>query len=108
MIPISGDHGSSEDRLTKQDMEGDLKMTVREDERDEKGGPLIHGVKPLEWFLPNVEVYGEWEGDEQDDDVDIIDLYVAGDEGGNGSDNSDKIYGEEEIDEVNNANVEGE
>ena len=68
---------------------------------------MIHGVKPLEWCLPNVEAYKEWEEDEQDDDVDIIDLYEAGNKGGNGSDNSDEVYGEEEIDEDNNPNVEG-
>jgi len=107
-IPIGGDHGNSEYRLTKEDMEGDLDMTVGEDELDEKGGPLIHWVKPLEWFLPNVEVYDEWEEDEQDQDVNIIDLYEAGDEGGNGSDDSDEVYGEEDIDEDNKEAVEGE
>jgi len=29
-------------------MEGDLDMTVREDELDEKGTPLIDMVKPVE------------------------------------------------------------
>jgi len=56
-------------------MERDLDMTVREDELDEKGRHLIDWVKPVEWLLPNAEVYEEWEEDEEDEDVDFIDLY---------------------------------
>jgi len=33
-MPIGGDNGTSEYRLTEEYMEGDLDMTVREDERD--------------------------------------------------------------------------
>jgi len=85
-----------------------LDMTVREDELDEKGRPLIDWVKPVEWLLPNAEVYEEWEEDEGDEDVDFIDLYESGDEGGNGSEDSDEVYGEEEIDEDDEEDVEGE
>ena len=35
-IPIGGDEGTSVYRLTEEEMEGDLDMTVREDELDEK------------------------------------------------------------------------
>jgi len=38
---IGGAERTSEYRLTQEDMEGDLDMTVREDEHDEKGRPLI-------------------------------------------------------------------
>jgi len=55
--------------------------------------------------LPNAEVYKEWEEDEE---VDFIDLYESGDEGGNGSEDSDEVYGEEEIDEDDEEDVEGE
>jgi len=89
-------------------MEGDLDMTVREDELDEKGRPLIDWVKPVEWLLPNAEVYEEWEEDEEDEDVDFIDLYESDDAGGNGSEDSDEVYGEEEIDEEDEEDVEGE
>jgi hypothetical protein len=88
---------TSEYRLTAEDMEGDLDMTVREDEFDEKGRPLIDWVKPVEWLLPNAEVYEEWEEDEENQDVDFIDLYESGEENGNGSEDSDEIYGEETI-----------
>ena len=47
-IPISAEDSTSEYRLTEEDMEGDLDMTVREDELDEKGRPLIDWVKPVE------------------------------------------------------------
>ena len=47
-------------------MEGDLDMTVQEDELDEKGRPLIDWVKPVEWHFPNAEVYEEWEEVEED------------------------------------------
>jgi len=89
-------------------MEGDLDMTVREDKLDEKGRPLIDWVKPVQWLLPNAEVYEEWEEDEEDEDVDFIDLYESGDEGGNGPEDSNKVYGEEEIDEDDDEDVEGE
>jgi len=107
-MPISGDDGTSEYRLTGEDMEEDLDMTVREDERDEKGRSLIDWVKPVEWLLPNAEVYEEWEEDEEDEDVDFIDLYESGDEGGNASEDSEEVYGEEEIDEDDDEDVEGE
>jgi len=89
-------------------MEGDLDMKVREDEVDEKSSPLIAWVKPVEWLLPNAEVYQEWEEDEEDEDVDCIDLYESGNGGGNGLEDSDEVYGEEEIDEDDNEDVEGE
>jgi len=89
-------------------MERDLDMTVRDDERDEKGRPLIDLVKPVEWLLPNAEVYEEWEENEGDEVVDFIDLYESGDEGGNGSEDSDEVYGEEEIDKAKEEDVEGE
>ena len=83
-MPIGGDDCTSGYRLTEEDMEGDLDMTVREDEFDEKRRPLIDWVKPVECLLPNAEVYKEWEEDEEDQDVDFIDIYESGDEGGNG------------------------
>jgi len=58
-MPIGGAEGTSEYRLMEEDIEGDLDMTVQEDELDEKGGPLINWVKPVEWLLPNVDVYKE-------------------------------------------------
>ena len=90
-MPIGGEDSTSEYRLTEEDMEGDLDMTVREDELDEKCSPLIDWVKPVEWLLPNAEVYEEWEQDEEDEDVDFIDQYESGDEGGNGSEDSDEV-----------------
>jgi len=107
-MPIGAEDSTSEYRLTEEDMEGDLDMPVREDELDEKGRPLIDWVKPVEWLLPNAEVYEEWEEDEEDEDGDFIDLYESGDEGGNGSEDSDEVYGEEEIDEEDEEDVEGE
>ena len=64
-------------------MEGDLDMTVREDELDEKGQHLIDWVKPVGWLWPNAEVYEAWEVDGEDEDVDLIDLYASGNAGGN-------------------------
>jgi len=64
-------------------------------------------VKPLEWLLPNAEVHEEWEKDEEDEDVDFIYLYESGDEGSKGSEDSDQVYGEEEIDEDDEKDVEG-
>ena len=58
--------------------------------------------------MPNAEVYEEWEEDEEDEDVDFIDLYESADEGGNGSEDSDKVYGEEKIDENYDEDVECE
>jgi len=89
-------------------MEADLHMMVLDDELDEKGRPLIDWVKPVECLLPNAEVYEEWEEDEEDEDVDSIDLYGSGDAGGNGSEVSDKVYAEGEIDEDDDEDVEGE
>jgi len=106
-LPIGRDHGTSDYRLMEEDMEGVLDMTVLEDQRNEKGRPLIEWVKPVEWLLPNAEVYEEWEEDEEDEDVAFIDLYESGDEGGNGAEDSDEVYGEEEIDEDHNEDVEG-
>lgn len=80
-------------------MEGDLNMRVREQELDEKGRPLIDWVKPVEWPLPNAEVYEEWEEDDENGDVDFIDLYESEDDNGNGSEYSDDVYREEENDE---------
>jgi len=82
-MPIGGEDSTSEYRLTEEDKEGNLDMTVREDKLDEKGRPLIDWVNPVEWLLPNAEVYEEWEEDEEDD-VDFLDLYESSDEGGNG------------------------
>jgi len=94
-MPIGEEDSTSESRLKEEDREGDLDITVREDELDDKRRPLIDWVKPVEWLLPNAEVYEEWEEDEEDDDVDFIDLYESGDEGGNGLEDSDEVYGEE-------------
>jgi len=47
-MPIGGDDGTSEYRLTEENMEGDFDMTVGENELDEKGRPLIDWVKPVE------------------------------------------------------------
>ena len=58
-MPIGGEDSTYEYRLTEQDMEGDLDMTVREDVLDQKGRTLIDWVKPVEWLLPNAEVYEE-------------------------------------------------
>jgi len=107
-MPIGGEDNTSEYRLTEKDIEGDLDMTVREDELDEKGTPLIDWVKPVEWLVPGGEVYEEWEADEEDKDVDFIDLYESGYEGGNSSEDADEVYGEEEIDEEDEEDVEGE
>ena len=74
LIAIREDDRTTEYQLTEEDMKGDLDMTVREDELDEKGRPLINWVKRVEWLLPNAEVYEEWEEDEEDEDVDFIDL----------------------------------
>jgi len=88
---------TSEFRLPAEDMEGDLDMTVQEDELDAKGRPLIDWVKPVDWLLANAEVYEGWEEDEEDQDVDFIDLYESDEEDGNSSEDSDEIYGEEKI-----------
>ena len=56
------------------------------------------GWSQLSGFLPNAEVYDEWKEDEEDEDVDFIDLYESSNEGGNGSEDSDKVHREEEID----------
>jgi len=89
-------------------MEEDLDMTVSEDELNEKGRPLFDWVKPVEWLLPNAEVYKEWEEDEEDEDGDFIDLNESGDEVGNGSEDSHEVYGEEEIVEDDDEDGEGE
>ena len=89
-------------------MEGDLDMTVQENDLDEKGRPLIDWVKPVERLLPNAEVYEQWEEDEDDEDVDSTDPCESGDEGGNGSEDSDEVYGEGEIDENDQEDVQGE
>jgi len=96
-MTTGGEDPTSEFRLTAEDMEGDSDMTVREDELDQKGRPLIDWVKPVEWLLPNAEVYEEWEKDDKDQDVDFIDLYESDEEDGNSAEDSDEIYGEEKI-----------
>ena len=106
--PIGGDHFTSEYRLVEEDMEGDLDMTVREDELNEKGRPLFDWVKPVAWLLQNAELYQEWEEDEEDEDGDFINLYESADEVGNGSEDSDKVYGAEEIVEYDDKDGEGE
>jgi len=58
-MAMGGEDSTSEYRLMKEDMEGDWDMTVREDELDERGRPLIDWVKPVEWLLRNAEVYEE-------------------------------------------------
>ena len=50
-----------------EDLDGDLDMTIQEEELDEKSRPLIDWVKPVEWVLPNMEVHEEWEEDEDQD-----------------------------------------
>jgi len=55
-MPIGRGDSTSEYRLTEKDIEQDLDMTVREDQLNEKGRPLIDWVKPVEWLLPNAEV----------------------------------------------------
>jgi len=107
-MPICGEDSTCEYRLTEEDMEGDLNMTFQANEHDETGRPLIDWVKPVEWLLPDAEVYEEWEEDEEDEDVDFIELYESGDEGGNGSEDSDEVYGKEEIDEDDEEDGEGE
>jgi len=107
-MPIGGDDGAPEYRLTEEDMECDWDMLVQEYELDEKGRPLIDWVKPVDWLLPNAEVYKEWEEDEEDEDVNFIDLYEPGDKGDNGSEDSHEVYGKEEIDKDDDEAVEGE
>jgi len=65
-------------------------------------------VKPVEWLLPNAEVYEEWEEDAEDKEVNFMDQYKSGDEGGNGSEDCDEVYGAEEIDKEDDEDVEGE
>ncbi|PUU82447.1 hypothetical protein B9Z19DRAFT_1120778 [Tuber borchii] len=96
-MPTGREDRTSEYQLTMEDMDGDLDITVQENKLDEKGRPLIDWVKPVEWLLPNAEVYEEWEKDEEDQYVDFIDLYESDEEDGNGSEDSDEIYGEEMI-----------
>jgi len=47
-MPIGREDSTCEYRLMEEYMERDLDMTVREDELDEKGRPLIDWVKPVE------------------------------------------------------------
>jgi len=107
-MPISRENNTSEYRLMEEDMEGDLDIMVQEDELDEKGRHLIDWVKHVEWLVPNVEVYKEWEEDADDEDVDFINIYESGDEGGNGPEDSDEVCGAEEIDEDDDEDVESE
>jgi len=107
-MPIGGGNGTTEYRLTGEDMEGYLDMTVQEDELDEKGTPWIHWVKHVESLLPNAEVYEEWEQDEKDEHGNFIDLYDSADERGNGSEDSDEVNKEEEIDVEDDEDVECE
>jgi len=65
-------------------------------------------VKPVKWLLPNAEAYQEWEENQNDEDIDFIDLYESSDEGGNGSEDSDNVYEEEEIVEYHHVDMEGE
>ncbi|PUU81097.1 hypothetical protein B9Z19DRAFT_1122624 [Tuber borchii] len=51
----------------------------------------------MTWPLPDAEVYVKWEDDEDTQNVDFMDLYESDKEDGNGSEDSDKIYGEEMI-----------
>src|SRR5207302_11450196 len=92
-MPTAAEDRTSDFRLTERDLEGDLDRTVREEELNEMGRPLIDWVKPIEWLLPNAEVYEEREEDEEDEDVDFIDLYESAGEDGNGSEDSDGVYG---------------
>ena len=70
----------------------------REEELDAKGKPLIDWVKPVKWLLPKAEAYEEWEEDEVDEDLEIIDLYDSENKNGNGSEDSDEVDGEEQLD----------
>ena len=101
-MPIGGDYRTSKYRLMEEDYERDLDIRLWENELDKKGRPLIDWAKPVEWLLPNSEVYEEWEEDEEDEDVNFINLYESGDEGGNGSQDSHEVYGEVAIDENDN------
>ncbi|KAG0643485.1 hypothetical protein HOY80DRAFT_997743 [Tuber brumale] len=67
--------------LTEHYIKGDLDMTVREEELNEK------------------KVYEDWGEGEEDEDVDFVDLYRSASRDGNGSEDSDRIYGEEEREE---------
>jgi len=64
-------------------------------------------VKLVEWLLLNERVYKVREEDEEDEDGNFIDLYESGDECGNGSEDTDEVYGEEEIVEDDDEDVEG-
>ncbi|PUU72496.1 hypothetical protein B9Z19DRAFT_1137419 [Tuber borchii] len=68
-MPTGREDCTFEYQLTAQDMEADLDMTV----------------------------YEEWEEDEEDQDVDFINLCESDEEDGNGSEDSDRFYGEEMI-----------
>jgi len=107
-MSIGGDNSTTQQRMTGENMEGDLDMTVRVDKLDEKGTPLIHSVKHFQLHLRNAEVYEEWEQDAEDEDVNCIDIYESGEEGGKGSEDSDEVHGEEEIDEEDDEDVECE
>jgi len=65
-------------------------------------------VKSVEWLLPNAKIYEKLEVDEEDEHVDFIDLYESGDEGGNGSEDSDEVYGEKEIEKGDDEDMDGE
>ena len=56
---ICGDNATSESRLTQNEMEGDLYLRVQDEGLDEREGPVIVWVTPVEWLLPNAEVYEE-------------------------------------------------
>ncbi|RPA88434.1 hypothetical protein L873DRAFT_1849712 [Choiromyces venosus 120613-1] len=92
-MPTSGKDSTFEYRLMKEDMEGDLGMTVREEEFDAKSRPLIDWVKPVECLMPNAEVYEECE---EDEDVDFVDLYESDEASNGGEDSDDEVYSEED------------
>ncbi|PUU76140.1 hypothetical protein B9Z19DRAFT_1130189 [Tuber borchii] len=76
-MPTRGEDRTSEYQLTAKDMDRVLDMTVREDELDEMGRPLIVWVKPVEWLLPHGEgeemIYEEEEEEEEEMDDDGYD-----------------------------------
>ncbi|KAG0644773.1 hypothetical protein HOY80DRAFT_1027554 [Tuber brumale] len=55
-------------------------------------------IMPIEWLLPNAEVSEEWEEGEEDKDVDLVNLCRSADRDSNGSEDSDGIYGEKDVD----------
>ncbi|KAG0639309.1 hypothetical protein HOY80DRAFT_1001096 [Tuber brumale] len=70
-MPTGAKGSTYEYYLTEEDMKGDLDMI------------------PLEWLLPNVEVYEQLEEDDEDKDMDFVNLYKSADDAGDISEGSD-------------------